>query len=225
MMERAFDARKNGAYTLTWKNGAVENLALEALTARLFQYVRELMLGANANPGARAANPFTIATVTRGDGVDENASLAPEGEIHRVLHGLCRWSETWQNDAGLDSPEKANLLKGAHPNGHLLYASKNGRAVWFPEHFKSADKKPHRLGCYHRNLTLLSLQTEALIQSVKPAGDALAKPAAWLLGRLYGGKATYKSASARAQIDADNQRAMIEQVRAHLKIPQPELRA
>lgn len=236
LIARAFDARTNGAYTLEWKNGATETLKLNPLTTQLFQYVRDLTLGANAMPGTREVKPFTVATVIRASGVDETSALDPEGEIHRALYGLANWRETWESDAGLENPENANLLQEPHPLGNYLYRASRGRVVWFPTHFSAKNKRNHKLGCYHRNLTLLTMQTEALLQAVKLVDDTLnmgqtpsavlndlAYPAALLLGRLYGGKGTYKSISAKAHIESDNMRAVVERVRAHLNIKPAEL--
>jgi hypothetical protein len=108
----------------------------------------------------------------------------------------------------------------------VLYGLDRGRAVWFPDLF-TKQGRVHALGCYHRNLTLLSLQTESLVELMCAAGayidatkplplamEDLAKGAAGVLGRLYGGNQdTYQSWSPRAQIDGNRYADTINKVR------------
>jgi hypothetical protein len=45
----------------------------------------------------------------------------------------------------------------------VLFAGTQGRAVWFPGLFLPKKAKVHELACYHRKLTLGTLQTESLL--------------------------------------------------------------
>jgi hypothetical protein len=94
----------------------------------------------------------------------------------------------------------------------VLYGSQRARAVWFPDGFAKL-----KLSCYHRNLTLLSMQVESLGAAVKrtvdtaggnyatfsvPHSQSVVRSAR-ILDKLYGGNrdATYQSYSAKRQID------------------------
>ena len=75
----------------------------------------------------------------------------------------------WKNDA-LHPWDASTCLKIRHaPLSHVLYGLDRGRAVWFPDLF-TKQGRVHALGCYHRNLTLLSLQTESLVELMCAAG-------------------------------------------------------
>ena len=104
------------------------------------------------------------------------------------------------------------------PPGHVVYARKRGRAVWFPNHFIGNSGTKHALGCYHRNLTLASATVESLGALISAtAGEIgsgrqlnalpyyqveLTKRAAIILSQLYLGlnRNTYSTHSAKAQV-------------------------
>ena len=158
-----------------------------------------------------------------------------------LVHILCRFNSyaitsIYNADAGLDVA-KVSIKKSA-PTSHLVYGTRRGRAVWFPELFLSADEGVQSLGCYHRNLTLLSMQIESLSGllaevdrritqgKVLPQGVVqCAKQAARLLETLYNGKdatygeeATYRSGSARAQLERNDLVPIINRVRHYFGI-------
>ncbi|MGH9760653.1 MAG: hypothetical protein ACREAC_07400 [Blastocatellia bacterium] len=170
--------------------------------------------------------PRTTATVIDARGVQSyNTAVQPGSPIHKALDGLCEWN------AGFDAVpryelEKASLHVGrdhrglAAPQGHLLYATPFGRAVWFPKYFKEnaggGKMKIHTLSHYHSNLTLLSLQIDSLVSLVRRGkrdlldkngnipGDIepIFKNAVGNLRRLFGGPLgdTYTCYSAVHQI-------------------------
>lgn len=214
-VQRAVDARSKDSYDVRWDNGTPERLKLDGLAFRLLDHLRERTLGAGAPDGVRSINPFSIATIIRGSGVQSALPVPPNGDIHRALEALSTWHASWQTNQ-LHDLDKARLrLRFGHPKGHVLYHLERSRAVWFPDAFQSRHSFKRTLGCYHRNLTLLSLQTEAMIQMLrlragfKEAGaavpdvlDVLAHSAADRLGILYGSNEdSYQSSSPRAYID------------------------
>jgi hypothetical protein len=226
MVDKALEARADGKYSVRWADGSTQSLSLDVLAAQLLDQLREHVLGRDATQGGRSHTPFTIATVVRGDGVDPTQPNPPMDTVHRALEGLCSWHRTWKHDV-LHDWEALTCLKIRHaPPSHVMYGLERGRAVWYPDLF-TAQGKVHSLGCYHRNLTLLSLQTESLIALMRVAGtyidaslqmplamEELAKHAAGILGRLYGGtQDTYQSWSSRAQIDANHAADALNKVR------------
>ncbi|HEX5883941.1 MAG TPA: hypothetical protein VFY67_05305 [Pyrinomonadaceae bacterium] len=174
------------------------------------------------------ASPFSIATVIDASGSDlfgkyEELKEPAYGSFVRALNGLCNGSPNWrlQDISGSDLllKKKSALLPPGDPPppGHVLRATESGRAVWFPkyfaEHFQGQESDRPVLGSYHRRLTLSSLQVESLItflqrnQGFFKSGkmnadlDARMRWACQILGKLYGGRGTYRSYSANEQID------------------------
>jgi hypothetical protein len=173
------------------------------------------------------AEPFTVATVVHGSGVDPEEAVAQDEDVHRALEALTSWKDI---DQGVVLPDLSNpdvnLPKSCTSKGGVLYARTRGRAVWFPGLFRLApDTKLHSLGCYHRNLVLVSLQVESLaglmlrvtehledLTLSEPLADC-ARHAAIILGQLYkGAPSTYRSYSPRAQIEQN--KAWLEAINA-----------
>ncbi|MBI5305485.1 MAG: hypothetical protein HY868_25375 [Chloroflexi bacterium] len=231
-VDTAQDARATGIYNVTWRDGSAMSAPLDVIAAHALDRLREMALGAGAVQGTRPGKPFTLVTIIKGDGGDASIANSPNGAVHRALEGLCSWHATWQTDA-LHNLDEAKLKTRYTADGHLLYGLARGRALWFPGLFGLAKKRTHKLSCYHRNLALLSLQTEMVMglmrhaaaiieanQVMPVAMDQLAKKGAGLAGRLYGKTdAAYQSWSARRQMtDADALDA-IDQVRLYFGDP------
>ena len=129
------------------------------------------------------------------------------------------------------------LRRSASP-ADLLYHTDRGRVVWFPSSFTL--KKPfiRSSGCYHGNLTLLHLQTEALLQCVALRKDyvdrgAVPEEATQLatysvdaISNLYSSDdSSYRSSSVRAYLDeTHSQKTMVESAMSDLKTAQKELK-
>ena len=120
---------------------------------------------------------------------------------------------------------KFKMPSASAPAGHIVYGKSRSRAVWFPANFRSVADYPETLRCYHQNLSMATLHTEALCVLAQDAASQLsvqasladfsvtyrncARLAAGLLGRLHGRKSdesvgtkpsTYRSGSVRTQI-------------------------
>lgn len=226
-------------YDILWPDKTTsDQLSLEGLSVHLLDHLSHLVLGTSAQNTGHLAPLFSVATVVKGSGVKAAAKIKVNGEVHKALAALCNWHTTWHSDnlAALD-PSVTLAYKDAEtmPAGHILYGLERSRTIWFPGYFTS--KLPiHKLGCYHRNLTLATLQTESLAALMKTAAgfldrhenmsaalDSLTKYAAGNLGRLYGAvDDTYRSQSVRRQIDDNHLVETINQVRdyyglGHLK--------
>jgi hypothetical protein len=188
---------------------------LFTLADKLLDNLHHRVLGLQAGPGNRIKLPFTVAAVIRGD-ADSIDTAPPEmGDIHRMLQGLCSLSNSWENDKLFPYKEAKLRVRRSEPEGHLLYHTSRGRAVWFPASFTRISAFNRSSGCYQRNLTLLHLQTEALLQALASRQHLLdtgvkvpdflaqiAKDAAEQLSEIYSSSdATYQSSSARAYLD------------------------
>jgi hypothetical protein len=219
--------RRDKVYKSPWPARAAGPLTLDQLMTAALDQLRELGFGTGM-AGVRST-PFSIATVLRGEGVDPNAPLAPDGEIHRLLNGLAGWVRDWQKRPApplVAGTTQLQLKRETAFPGNVLFAAKRGRAVWFPGQFLPATPPPHGLGCYHRNLGFASLQVESLLMlavaseaafaqgALVPAAiQQLGQLAAGLLARLYSGTKSYRSDSQRAQIIQSAQLADVNALR------------
>lgn len=231
-VDAAHNARATGIYVVTWRNGTATNGTPDVIAAHALDDLRAMALGVGAPQGVRPGKPFTLVTIIKGAGGDATASNPPNGEVHRALEGLCSWHASWETDT-LHDLETSKLKTQSTSPGHLLYGLERGRALWFPALFDLTKKRTHKLACYHRNLTLLSLQTEMVIglmrcaariigsnQVMSVALDQLAKKGAGLAGRLYGKTDTiYQSWSARRQMVDARVLDEIDRVRTYFGLP------
>ena len=227
----AVRARTRPLYEVDWNDGTIGQLTLDAFAEHALERLRADTFGPAAPAGARHSTPISIATLISGSGPMATERVIDQGDVHRVLEALCGWSESWRHDQ-LPPLTGRELRRKKHaPPGHLLYGSARARAIWYPEWFTSTDTL-HKLGCYHRNLTLLALQTESLLELVQLALrerekgnrsatlDELIRGVVGLLGRLYGRggngwvDSTYQSWSARKQIDSSSILDEIDKFRA-----------
>lgn len=178
---------------------------------------------------------FSVVTFITGrtDGCVASDNL--DSLFHKVMNGLLTFNYDWREETKNPSEiildniqEETKGLDSFNPGtrrtvpGHTIYHAKRGRVVWFPENFvdHAVLKKSeinHKNGCYHNNLTSLSMQIDslgALIESisgklrqghlVSSSMDTFGTYAALNLVNLYKGEGTYRSTSAEAQITANN---------------------
>ncbi len=215
LIDHAVKIRTNGLYRVEWLNNRAEsqltlkNLAYEALDRLLSLLQNDSQLRKD-DP-----DPFTIATVIKGDfDPDEfTKNLITNGPIHQMLFTLCTGQKRRKlPDDDCKHRQIKKLGSDALPSD-ILYGRYRARAGWFPQRFSQSDKK-FPLRCYHNNLTFASMQTDSLLAAVRLADEKLqqnlsiaglakiAKPAAALLGPLYGPspKKIYQSYSVREQI-------------------------
>lgn len=168
--------------------------------------------------------PFTIATFVHGQ--TDMPDVAEGSAVHRVLEALTGWNQDWPK-MPLDHASLASARLAIHRQSKddIVYARANGRAIWLPREFsKPHPADPPRLSCYHRNLTLASLQAMSLGECVDlvagrhQRGERVpplllqrAREAAYVLDRLGTGdpKATYRTMSVDAQIKAANWQASV----------------
>jgi hypothetical protein len=213
------------------------DISLESLNALGMDRVRTAAYGPETEKG-QSGDPFSVVTVLDADGGDETQVVEEGGPVHRFLEGLVGWDSKWETLV-LDPLKDSTVKIKKSPPGHLLYAGGRGRVVWFPGHFLSKDgASPHTLWCYHQNLMMGSLQVESLGQIAKDAASALDEdqtldefPVAYgdcvqftagILGRLNGGKNTYRSNSLRRQVQ-DSFKDEVNAIRKKSRPPMLEL--
>jgi hypothetical protein len=225
-VDQAHELRRTQKLEVYWIGSQTrETSSLDELGGKALADLRRKVLGkevaAEVNP-----QPFTIATIVQAEGVD--ASLGtPEGEeIHRALQALTTWSPTWRDDS-LKSFSETRLSLRTSPLGHVLFATRRGRAVWFPGLYRPSTIRLRSLSCYHRNLLFTSLQVESLAGLAAATDEVLSRGeippalqgklagrAAGILGRLYGAdSSTYRSRSPRVQLEQNEHVEPINRVR------------
>lgn len=215
-VSRSVSIRRNDPMETSF-NGSVEQGSATALLAALRRHVRELAYGPGTAEGT-CTDRFSIVTVLDGEGIPVDQAVTENSPLHKQLNGLARGIPNWKTVPPDKLADNAIPTRPASP-GSILFGTRRGRAVWFPESFTSAGPDfKNSLRCYHQNLTMATVHTEALCVLGKDAADWLtaatahtawpvnydrcARNAAGLLGRLNGGKkaGTYGSRSMQHQI-------------------------
>jgi len=168
LVNAAVNAR-TADYNLSWvdPNRPATHGALQSLADKVLGYLHELV-GIDATAvGLPLPPPITLATVIDAEGEDH------DGVLEQSLMALCSLRAGWQ---------KAKLAfesEGpAQSWGDRLGAIGKGRSIWLPNQFSAVQTKGRKtaLGCYHRNVTLASMQTAALLSLVGRADEILMDP-------------------------------------------------
>lgn len=230
MVDLSFDIRQRKRFRIRWQDEPEAELTLSAFADRLLSKLQWAAL--NQKPSSIVTNlndPFSVLTVVQGDDVALNARVAAGGEIHRALEAVTTWNENADPTNELKILSDHWLPARFRDESHLFYAHRRSRAVWYPSRFLPSPEKTHSMACYHRNLWSASLQIESfgvLSELVskrrrdgrEPIGTFLdvARRAGGVAGRMYGGVDTYRTSSARKQID-DKWLASINSMRAFVQ--------
>jgi hypothetical protein len=215
-VNRSISIRRSDALDLTL-NGSVTTGFLPVVLGALRQYVRAQAYGTSAAEGTRT-DLFCLATVLDADNGVTAQAIAQDTPLHRQLNGLARGEPNWKS-VQLGPLAQDCIATRPACAGCVLFGTRRGRVAWFPESFTSAGPSfKNSLRCYHQNLTVATLHTEALCVLAKDAADWIAggvahtswpvnfdrcaRNAAGLLGRLNGGgkAGTYGSHSLQHQI-------------------------
>jgi hypothetical protein len=208
--------RRNDQMEMTF-NATIEKGSASALLTAVRHDVRELAYGPGTAEGT-CTDRFSIVTVLDGEGAPTDQAVTENSALHKQLNGFARGIPNWKTVPPDPLAGNAIATRPASP-GSILFGTRRGRAVWFPESFTSAGPDfKNSLRCYHQNLTMATLHTEALCVLGKNAAawlaagtahiawpvnyDRCARNAAGLLGRLNGGRkaGTYGSRSMQHQI-------------------------
>jgi hypothetical protein len=214
-MRSVLQACNDELYDVTWNGKQPVAQRIPELADALLEDLHNRVLGPLAKHGERSKLPFITSGVVRGD-TDSIATAPPEyGDVHRLLEGMSSLRKTWDKDKLAPMKDARLRVRRSAPDGDLLYHTSRGRTVWFPSSFTERRPFIRSGGCYHRNLALLQLQAEALLQVLAarrelinsqakaPAFlEQMAKDAAHQLTLLYcSTDETYQSSSVRAYID------------------------
>jgi hypothetical protein len=160
--------------------------------------------------------PFSITTFVQGTVADPATPIVDGSVEHRMLEALTGWNQNFAIMNLSKTPlQSASLTIHSRLDSDLVYARGTGRAIWLPRLF-STNQDRGKLSCYHRNITLASLQTMSLGEfvgwvarryergeSVPELVQERAKRATRLLGIFATGErtATYRSMSIATQIN------------------------
>jgi hypothetical protein len=160
---------RNADYNLSWadpKRTATHG-ALQSLADKAVGYLHELVRIDATALGVPLPPPITIATVIDAKGEDD------DGVLEQSLLALCPLRPGWQK-AKLEFESEGP----PQSNGDRLGAIGKGRSIWLPNQFSDVLTKGRKtaLGCYHRNVTLASMQTAALVSLVGRADEVLLDP-------------------------------------------------
>jgi hypothetical protein len=240
LLRGQFDIASAGAHALSarydkaYRIGTSEQpMTLEQLATAALDDLR--LKGFGRGVTGRRSKLFSVASIVRGDGADPKLPQSTGGKVHCLLNGLSNWTRAWADLAPQPLKDRETKLDTKTTTawaGDLLFAGKRGRAVWFPWTFSSGAGQIHSLGCYHRNLSFASLQTEALLILAAEVAAEMALPtptpnkvqwlgrrAAGLLGRLHSGVKCYRTDSVRAQIEQSDLLTDVNALRQHFNMP------
>jgi hypothetical protein len=229
VMEAAWRILDHEKYDVIWQDGTKEQLPLPALGAKAMSSLRFTSLGRQPVNIESEHRVFSVASIVKASNDISGFAAADGDEVHATLEGLTGWNANFWTPPG--TPLASHSLNIHNPSPqNILYANRRGRGVWLPTWFVpslSSGKPRQKIGCYHRNLTMSSLQLESMALLCKLAhgqsapGNApggtyrdLCKRAAEVLGRMHGGvRSTYRSSSTPRHIDDNSWRAAINGVR------------
>ncbi len=221
LMEQLFKLRENENFDVTLPDGTTSALKLDRLANRIMKDLLTRVFADAAPQTIALQDPLSVATFIHTLNVNPQLPIEDNSFPHRVLHGMSTWDPLWDDAkrAALPPIAALNLAYSDKGSTKIIYHSPRGRVVWFPHWFiKPPGRGNHKLSCYHRNLTLLVAQTEALalgaalaypdVAAGKTPPDALktfalnaAERARALYLRDIKEFPTYHSASPKAQLD------------------------
>ena len=208
----------------------IEGNASEIVRIAAEDWLRHL--GGHPRAAARPDRPFVVSSVLRGFGSFE---IPEDGAAPwRGAYALACLNPRWTRLSLRPVAEHRITSRATPPDGGGVYGVARGRVVWLPERFIEADPQDESLYWYHRNLTDLTMQVEGHLALVRWAATRLGghglsfeagelvRHAAQTLMWLYTGdrQSTYRSASARRQIDDDDV-AMVRSVCDHFGVVPP----
>jgi hypothetical protein len=159
-------------------SAAAAEFPVVGLASETLRQMREKYFGANDNAPTQ---PFTIATVIRGEGAIEDVAPKEGTELHRWLFGVTSRQKNWRT-AKLDEVSLADCaltIRRAASPGDVVFATPRGRAIWIPSSFAhpgstASDGSPQTsMSCYHRNQLFAALQTESLCRLAKAITDRI----------------------------------------------------
>lgn len=222
--DRMRELQTGPCYSLEVPGAAAEHdLRAPELLDRLVGWHRQTYYGP-ITAATASERPFSIATVIQGTGVDTTVPLASRPDLQKILNAVAALPVNWQAAAlpPLDNAVLSTSGQNASP-ADALYATRRGRVLWRPALFTyttSASARLHSLSCLAHNLLSASIQAESLrlfairYAALPPAERDVIPPlqrlrAATLIGRLWRGDQTYRSASVRRLLEDSGSLAQV----------------
>jgi hypothetical protein len=174
----AVQSAANSKLMVRFGSAAAAEFPVAGLASETLKRMREKYFGSGDNA---PTEPFTIATVIRGEGATEDVAPKEGTELHRWLFGVTGRQKNWitakLDDVSLDDCA-LSIRKAASP-GDVVFATRRGRAIWIPSSFAhpesaASDGSPQTsMSCYHRNQLFAALQTESLCCLAKAITDRI----------------------------------------------------
>ena len=205
---------RENKYQGSWLNNTEFN-TLNDWANKLLHRLYETLLPPNPSLGMpKNRKPFITMTIISADDVRNNfPEYLLEGNDICNLKNLVslqnKLPEFWDNAKVLNIIHCDDLKEtsGSGNFEHAILRYKNNRLVWFPDYFDSSST--YRLRLYHRNLTLLSMQTEILLNIISEYNgltfnkkqEYVARRALKLLNLLKQSKRIFHSRYARVRIE------------------------
>ncbi len=228
MAEIGLLLRKDRLYQLPTQATPIN---FDELAAQTLDALLQEAIGINNAAPVPPSTPFSIVTVLEADSDDADA-VAQNDEVHKALEILTHWrSGKVGKLADGDISHNPSHAATLPISGGLLFGHERTRMVWDPPRFTSNGGVS--LSCYHRNLLISTMQTDALLnftqldnefiksnrrpKAFRDCEDAVLKR----ITALYQGDClTYRSASLRRFIDAHPLRPSVNEVAKYRsKIP------
>ncbi len=232
-VELGYRLRHDKEYSLTLSGQAAVDCKYDQLASKVLSYLRTIAFGPNMPAGQTSEGPFTVFTVIQASGINPATTVTADSDLHKDLDGATRWRPFHRQVAPADLADSSIDIMTS-PASHVLYATKRGRAIWFPNYFSASQEKA-TLSCYHRNVVLASMLADSqtgvlkIAQPLCKANAALpshmrecAKKATSRLTLAYLGKTTtYRSASIKEQIDDNGYLPVIDVCRNYFHMDPP----
>jgi hypothetical protein len=205
----------HGTLNVTWPDGRTADTKLNKLADSCLDQLRKAAFG----PIGEGFRPQPMQVLTIVDAKHEAADTDQEAAKKALLNTAI--SAAGGNPGAKIAPDRD------------VFTFSRGRLIWNPDLALSDGGKIHTLGCLHRNITIATTQVASLLRGaevlnafVKDGGPGLAarvepyaRTIGGTIGRIYGGKETYRQECLRKQIAAANEKGAIDALRQVLKLP------
>lgn len=211
--------------------GQSKEWKLDELAAQTLDKLLQEAVGPTHAAPVPPVTPFTIVTVLEGDSDDLNNAVTDGDEVHTALEIITQWrtgrmGKLAHGDISHDPDHGATSTI----SGGLLFGHERSRAVWDPSRFTVYGGTS--LSCYHRNLLVGTMQTEALLTFTKLDSELILnnqRPRGFrdcedttlkrIIALYHADRQTYRSASLRHFIAAHPLRPSVNAIAEYLDKP------
>lgn len=171
MVIAASNVRRDRRFRVSFAGGE-DSLTADRLADEILAHTRSSLLAVEVPRPARTWEPFTILTILTGSGFDP--AKPPQPKTLAALDAMTSWRRGVTSGGPPKLTDDNRLPPGAPDTApDFVFARHRARAVWFPQLFDSTLQRK-ALSCFHRNLTLLTMQVESLSGLIKLAARYIA---------------------------------------------------